>query len=400
MTTEPISKARRDSLIESARQALLAAQDARGGFHASLESDRYPYVYPRDCAFVCDALLATGDTAPVRRCLEFLLGVQQPNGEWLQRYDRGGEPRVSRELETDATGLVLYAVGRFVAATAGEDLARSAWPALAAGAAFIRAQREPSGLVRSRHSVHESAELEDGLDVWANSWCARGLREAGQVAERLGRAAEATALLDDAEELRRATERAFWGGEPAVKTIRADGERIAVADVSTMAPLWAGVVRASHPRARSVAEKLLADLWHPALGGFCRFPKRATIKDWHWYDGGHGPWAFWTLRMARTLAEVGLREEASRSLTWALRLADLGDLPEHIAPVEEFEEWRRCDPSAQGGLSHSAQRATDSAFSWHWDGQTTAVVPWASRLAWAQAELILTLTATTAGAEE
>lgn len=379
-----------------ATEVFLAAQDGTGGFLASPDTERYPFVYPRDMVFICKALLRLGRAEDAKRAYEFLARTQLRNGEWVQRYGRGGDPQPSREMESDVTGLVLHGIWDLYAHTGDRAFLERLWPHVDRATQYISSvQDDVSGLVLSHHSVHEYAGIEEGAEVWANSWCARGLADAAAVAEVLQQPAQlASSWRESAERVRRSVLTLLWDGRKGTfaKVLRSNGSIDTNPDVSCLAPAWAHLVRPTDDRVRLTAQLLVGNLRHE-LGGFVRFKKWESTRDWHWYDGGFGPWVIWTLRMCRTLAALGENEQASEALHWVLAVASAnrGLLPEHIATSQELQEWRENDRDVGQHVSSAYHQALERQMGWSWNGRASQVTSWVLPLCWSHAELVLTL---------
>lgn len=123
-------------------------------FPASSLEDRYPFVYPRDQVFICEALDEVERHEVVKKAYYFLKMVQENDGEWVQRYDTLGHPRVSRTKETDCVGLVLHGIYSHYCATEDLDFLKEMWQSIEKGVSYIVSMTE-SGLVRGEHSVFE-----------------------------------------------------------------------------------------------------------------------------------------------------------------------------------------------------------------------------------------------------
>lgn len=85
-------------------------------------SHRWRYVWPRDASFVAVALARTGHQDDALAILDFLAGVQEPDGSFEARYlpDGSGTPD-DREAQSDGTGWALWAAGEVVAAVDPAD---------------------------------------------------------------------------------------------------------------------------------------------------------------------------------------------------------------------------------------------------------------------------------------
>lgn len=80
-------------------------------------SPYWRYVWPRDASFVAVALARTGHGDDALEILDFLAGVQEPDGSFQARYlpDGSGDTPDDRGEQSDGVGWVLWAAGELVA---------------------------------------------------------------------------------------------------------------------------------------------------------------------------------------------------------------------------------------------------------------------------------------------
>jgi len=370
-------------------RTLLSLQLPSGGFLAGRADDRFPYVYPRDCVFICNALLKAGYVKEVKKCYEYLLNIQDESGEWKQRYNpETNKPEVSRPGETDNIGLVLHGLWQYVKQTNDIDFANKCIPYILAGRDYIESLTK-NGLISSQHSVYEHRGSESGYEIWVNCWIYRGLRDASYLLEKTGgHKITVTDLVTKASILQLNISSEFWDDKYGLfaKVIR-PYERIVAFDISGLAPYWTKVITKDDPRTHRIVTLLDAFLWDDDIGGHNRYRKWLNIKDWHWYDGGSGPFVYWTALMARTLRELGYRAHADRAWNWVQKTLREGMLPEHIATISEFNEWK--SKESDYNVRIAAGVAKTKKWTYCWDSKHK-VVCWVMPHGWSHAEYVMT----------
>lgn len=133
----------------------------------------------------------------------------------------------------------------------------------------------------------------------------------------------------------------------------------------------------------------LKTLWNKGVGGYQRFRKFELVKNRHWYDGG-GSWLTHTIVMAGLHTNLGQYKKAKQCIKWIKEVVSVfHSLPEHIADIVEFEEWKKNEKEVTAWLIKGVKNAEKNIKPWLWEGHKTKVVPWVKSLIWPSAELIL-----------
>ena len=105
-------------------------------------------------------------------------------------------------------------------------------------------------------------------------------------------------------------------------------------DASLLGLCEFGVFPDRDPRMISTVKRLEKELWNRELGGICRYPKSKGRNN-----GGWGPWPHFTLMLARHHIRLEDRKRSGFLLDWVMKSAWKNELPEHLATVDEFEEY-------------------------------------------------------------
>ncbi len=365
---------------------LLRLQTPQGGFLASSADDRFCLVYPRDCVFVCNALLQMGRFQQVRKCYDFLLSVQDKSGEWKQRYQPTGEPAVTRPLETDTVGLVLHGLKQYADHTKDTQFIVKMMPHVMTAMDYIIHMSE-NYLVYGEHSVYEFEPLEKGHELWTNCWVWRGLTDAIDLMSTIGYTTASELYLKRANELRKRILDYFWDDRLGLfaKVLRTN-EKVMSFDVSILVPLWTGVIDVNDKRAHRTVQFLDAFLWDEKIGGHLRYRKWLDVQDWHWYDGGYGPFVYWTLMMSKSLRQLGYMKQAQRAWDWVESVRRDGLLPEHVSTTKEFEEWKQSEKDNNRRILAGIKKAEAHKYTLDYND----VVYWAYPLGWSHAEYVTT----------
>lgn len=367
---------------------LLSLQLPSGGFLAGREDDRFPFVYPRDCVFICNALLKAGYPDEVKACYEYLLKIQDESGEWKQRYNpQTDKPEVSRPGETDCVGLVLHGLWQYVKQTNDLDFAKKCIAPILLGIDYIDSVTK-NGLITSQHSVYEHYGSESGYEIWVNCWSYRGLRDASYLLDKSKIKGVAEDLGKKATELQRNISSEFWDAKYGLfaKVLR-PYERVVAFDISGLTPYWTGVITKDDPRTRRIILLLDAFLWDDVIGGHNRYRKWLHIRDWHWYDGGSGPFVYWTAMMSRALTDIGHPKQGQKAWNWVMKTVKEGMLPEHVATVAEFNEWKSNEIDYNVRIAAGVKKSKKWTYCWD---DKTHVVSWVMPHGWSHAEYINT----------
>lgn len=375
-----------DGLAKRSVEIICSLQDESGGILATAEDDAYPFVYPRDASFMTMALNMRGLFDRSKKFYNFLRGVRRPNGELYQRYNKG-LPYVTQKGEVDVTPIVIQGIYDTYRSSGDLDFLKSMWGLIVEGAGFIVASVDgTSGLVYTTRSIHETQSLEEGFEIWANSAAVKGLLDASRMAVVVGQHESAEKWLAYARALWGRTLDKLYDRENGlfIKNLRNDGTRINAPDVAQLSPFYFGLCQ-DKAILESTLKHLKQTLWNERVGGLNRFRDFDVVTDWHWYTGGTGAsWPLFTLWMARFYAWLGEADLVDECLRF-VRSASTKEMeiPEKVAPVKGYMEWRDNETAYNERVLHGIARAESSAIS------IPGYVPWACPLGWSHAEYLM-----------
>ncbi|RLJ07685.1 MAG: hypothetical protein DRP12_01775 [Candidatus Aenigmatarchaeota archaeon] len=375
------------------KSRILWSEKVRGAFKSEGERDRYPFIYPRDASRIGMALDKLGKHDWVERHYFVLSKLQFHTGEFAQRYDYEGKPKISRPKETDATALALCGICQHFLETGRKQFLQRLLPTLELGLKYLKHQLKENGLVYGMHAIHESQEIENGYEIWTNCWTCQAFRLSSEVFSKIGRPGTARRLGQTAKQLYEKIMEKFWNGKHFIKCIRPDGSIVDGKIISIIAPAWSGILPDDAPEMKKTV-RFLRPLWDRRIGGYQRFRKLEWVKDWHWYDGGSGSWLNHTILMARLHANQGQKEKAKECLRWIRQVTEtFGSLPEHVSLWEEYLEWKENELKTgihvTPWLKIGMKNAEKNAKRWRWAGKSFKVVPWVKSIIWPSAELVL-----------
>ena len=333
--TLDINKAER--IYARSIRILKDVQLANGGCIASPKGERYPYVYPRDHAIIILGMISAKLFRRAKKALDFVLAAQLESGAFPQRIDQNGNDASYKPIQIDGTGLVLYALHKYIIETNEIQVGEEYWERVKKAVRYMMDSVYPDkGLIYTPNSVHEFPPTEAGLEIWANCTCYAALRKMYDIGKRLNRVHQEWEA--QADRIREGILKYMWNSRSKsfVKNIRVresssvlvepDASKYAVADL--------GVIEDNDKRAESTVAEIEKNLWNKDLGGLCRYPKYEGRNN-----GGWGPWPHFTLMIARHFIRVKNRKKADQYLKWVLKIAYKDMLPEHISTIEEFEEY-------------------------------------------------------------
>jgi GH15 family glucan-1,4-alpha-glucosidase len=342
----------------------LLADRETGGIIAAPELDPhftqcggYGFVWGRDLAFICLALVAAGRRDLVERALEFTLRTQSPEGLWLHRHWVDGSLAPSWGLhQVDETGATLHLYGAVLDAW-GDEAVEPVWEAAARGARFLMGFLDPAtGLPLPSVDLWEERQ---GQSAFAAAAAYGGLSAVARIAAR--RDPElARACSEAAQRVRRGIDQHLWSeahgrflrsrllevpaGEgdgtpwpadalpypnrPVLAALAQD----ASVDVSLLGLLWPfGAVPAGDPRMQRTIDAVERTLT-ASDGGLLRYEDDR-------YAGGN-PWVLATLWLGLARRASGDRAGWQRALRYALDHATpLGLLPEQVSAADGSPAW-------------------------------------------------------------
>ena len=201
--------------------AIIAANDSD---YLQFNRDTYSYLWPRDGAFVADAMDAAGFPNVSRNFYDFCAKAINKRGMFLHKYCPDGSPASSwhpwvdakgkpqMPIQEDETALVVWALWRHFARHRDIEFVRPLWVKLVQPAAdFLCRYRDP-----------DSKLPLPSYDLWEERWGVHaftvatvfgGLEAAQKFAEKFGDTKRATKYAKAAAEVREAFCKHLWSEE-------------------------------------------------------------------------------------------------------------------------------------------------------------------------------------------
>ncbi|HEX7707828.1 MAG TPA: glycoside hydrolase family 15 protein [Thermoanaerobaculia bacterium] len=355
-----------DEIVDIYRRSLLVVAtqvDRGGGVLAANDSDiqwghndHYSYVWPRDAAFVCDAMGRAGFPEIAQRFLRFADKTISDEGYFLHKYNadgspaplwhpwvRDGEPQLP--IQEDETALVIWLLARHYARTRDLDLLRSVYERLVRNAAdFLVAFRDPAtGLPLPSYDIWEERRgvfTFTSAAVWAGLDAAAGIANLFNDQER--RATYAAA----ASEIRDAIRTHLWienEGRFARGLVDRDGKPVldTTVDSSLFAIFYLGVFPATSAIVEGTMQAIRDRLTiHTETGGVARYeddPYHRISEERTRVPGN--PWILCTLWLAEfdlaRATNTDALHAALDAVRWArARATSSMILPEQLDPYD------------------------------------------------------------------
>jgi GH15 family glucan-1,4-alpha-glucosidase len=354
-----------EELIELYRRSILMIRahcDRDGGIVAACDSDvewghndHYSYVWPRDAAFVSDAVDRAGFPEVARQFLTFAHDTISNDGYFLHKYTPDGalapswnpwirDGKKQLPIQEDETALVVWLLARHYDRNRDLDFVRSVYKRLVLQPAeFMIAYRDP-----------ETALPLPSFDMWEER---RGVFTftCAAVCAAMTAAAELTSLFNEQErrarylsvaaEIRDAMVRHLWIDDPgrfARGFVHQDGnlQLDRTIDASAFATFYLGVFAAESAMVEGTMRAVREKLWvQTEVGGLARYENDAyqRVKEGGTSATGN-PWLICTLWLAEhaiaRATSVAELQSALDLVRWARSKARPSlVLPEQIHPI-------------------------------------------------------------------
>lgn len=332
--------------------AILAANDTD---ILQFNRDHYSYMWPRDGAFVANALDKAGYHELTRRFYRFCADVLAPGGFFWHKYNPDGSVgsswhpwivngEVQLPIQEDETALILWAIGEYYKAERNLEFIESLYePLIKPAARFLLEYRDPrSGLPLDSHDLWEERR---GVFTFTTAAVCAGLDAAARFAKLFGEHREAEQLAAGAESVREAIRQYLFSNEDGRFlrgfTMRGDGQMFpdSTAESSVAGLFLLGALPPDDPQVVATMERLRDELWvNTPVGGIARY-----FRDYYFSRGDDfervpgNPWIICTLWFAQWhIATATSREQlrgAAELFDWVLsRALPSGALSEQFHP--------------------------------------------------------------------
>lgn len=387
-----------ESLYDNSIKILKDVQLENGGCLATSKDERYPYVYPRDHSLIVLGFISAGLYDEAKKGLEFMLNTHTGKGAFPQRVDMNGDDASYKPIQIDGTGLVLYSLAKYVNETKDFDFVDKYFERVKKAVNYIidhsyeniegeyekKKHNLKMPLIFTPNSLHEYPPTEAGLEIWANCVCCAAFLNIFEISKKIED--EQIQCEKYANKVKKGILKYMWNSRKKtfVKTIRVrESSSVLVdPDVGKYAVADFGILDDTDERVISTITDIEKNLWHQELGGICRYPKYEGRNN-----GGWGPWPNYTLMICRHHIRVENKQKADQYFTWVLDNTYEQNLPEHIATVDEFEQYVQ-DFKESGLLREDRLTMIENARKHpaYEDGLAYITIP----LSWAHAEYIRT----------
>jgi glucoamylase len=353
-----------EELRDLYRRSLLVVQtqsDGDGGILAANDSDiewshndHYSYVWPRDGAFVADAMDRAGFHTLARRFIEFANDAISNDGYFLHKYAPDGSvasawnPWVRHgkkqlPIQEDETALVMWLVARHYDRTRDLEFVRAVYRRLIVQPAeFMIDYRDPATLLpKPSFDIWEERQ---GVFTFTCAAVSAGLRAAAHLANLFNEQDRRARYTRAANEVRDTIVRHLWleqEGRFARGLVLRDDDTLAVdatIDASAFATFYLDVFPAESAMVDATMRAIREKLWvSTETGGVARYENDRYHRATDETSVPGNPWLICTLWLAEhaiaratTIAEL---QSALDLLRWARSKARPSlILPEQIDP--------------------------------------------------------------------
>ena len=353
-----------EEILDLYRRSLLVVQthcDREGGIVAAADSDiewghndHYAYVWPRDGAFVADAMDRAGFHQIAHRFLQFAHDNISNDGYFLHKYAPDGSLASSWNpwvrngkkqlpIQEDSTALVLWLLARHYDRTRDLEFIRSVYRRLVVQPADFMAQfRDPE--THLPLPSFDMWEERQGVFTFTSSAVCAALQAAADLANLFNEQERRSHYLQVAAEIRDAMVRHLWLEDESrfargLTLTDHSLELDRTVDASTFATFFLGTFAPDTAMVEGTMRAIRETLWvQTAIGGVARYAKdhyqRSVAED----DPMPGnPWLICTLWLAEhaiaRATSVAELQSALDLLRWARAKARPSlVLPEQVHP--------------------------------------------------------------------
>lgn len=304
--------------------------------------DTYNYVWPRDGAYVANAMDLAGYPEYSLRFFEFASEVLEPEGYLLQKYNSNGtlasswHPWVSGEegylpIQEDETALVVWSLCEHYFKYGDVEVVARLYPKLVKPASRFLLRFMEGGLPKPSYDLWEERF---GVHIHTVAAVHAALKLTAKLASELGDSEHADECSKAAELVSAsALEKMVSGGRFVRRLFRQEGRLVPdpTVDAAILAPALFGMVDAHSPVAEKSAQAVLEKL-STRVGGYARYE-----GDWYMRttkEGPGNPWIITTLWVAQYKILRGSQEERLEALgliNWCVDHAlPTGVMPEQL----------------------------------------------------------------------
>ena len=331
-----INRKKAEAIYQKSLDVLTKIQLENGACLASPPGSRYPYVYPRDHAYIILAFIFARKFKKAKKALEFVFNAQLKNGAFPQRFDKNGNDASYKPIQIDGSGLILYALIEYYKQSHDNLFIKQVEGNIHNAISYIKSNfHEEKQLVYTPNSIHEFSPHEAGYEVYANAVVAGALLNLSTFNKIISLP---NTYFQLGASIKQGIEKFLWNDrvKSFIKVIRtAESSSIETyIDASTIALSDFGVFSVDDKKMQQTVNRIDTELWNKEVGGINRYPKHVGRNNSGW-----GSWTHFTLMLAQYYIEIGNKQKAVQYFNWVLKISYQNLLPEHIATILEFNEY-------------------------------------------------------------
>ncbi len=299
---------------------------------SSYENPPYKYMWPRDGAFVASTLLDVHKDKKVKKYLEFLMSIQNPNGSWDQRYNPDGtkDDETWAHLQMDQIANSADIMCKYIQHDGiDEDFLKDLYTSIKKACDFLCCHRDCAtwNLWEEREGYFYSTTIP----------IMNALGKASDIAEKLNENEDRKKWLNEYAHLSDSLKHFFDFENRYIYSDIVKGKdntpwKKGIDDLSVLgAVLYSGGMCITNPLLRKTVERF-TNAFDFRVGGIGRYPEDK-------YDGygvpsedtEGNPWHITTLWMAGYHYKTGNISEGDKYLRWVLKhIPKKGSMSEQV----------------------------------------------------------------------
>lgn len=331
-----------------------------GGFLAAPEFDEYitksggyGFCWPRDGAFIANAMLKAGYKSMSEKFYEWAVKVQEKEGFWEQRYYMNGLKAPTWGMQIDETASVIWGMNEHYRKTQDYNFIKGIWDSVYKASEFLCSNIDLE--TKLPIATMDLWEERKGEHTYSCAAVEAGLRGAANIANALGYKECKEKWIIYSQKIKESIENDLWNDEKqsfyrGIKLIinKEEYEKLKDSNTKTYRSLKddkydeytkyyddvvdASLLGISYPfkTLEDTNEKMIKQgeavekyLWVDKVGGIKRYEDDVYI--------GGNPWIITTLWLAIHYNNIGNKYKAEKLVNWALEHRNHLDLlPEQI----------------------------------------------------------------------
>lgn len=389
--------------------------DLGTAFYASNPKTRYPWIYTRDFSAIIVGLSELGDFQTAKKCCEFLLNIQDVDGQWQQKYDAKGKVQnkegIKPVVQEDNTPLAIWAILSYVKYSKDNDFQKTAELKIKKSFYWMEnyhsAHLDKTGLVYSTTSIHQTPLYNQGYELWHNSLAVKAFFLFGEIYGE-------SDFLKKAQELKNNISQKLVAENRFIRKLDDSLIKDLTPDIIMLAPAYFGIFAPEESLGDGLSYKevlastikfLEKELQDKELGGFWRYPNYLYQELRSDYYGTMidplipGPYLIASCLAARAYSAIDDKTKLLEMMQWFIDHNKDGQFPEHLTTRERFEKYKEKEQGymAERKKDHVYLKGLQSNFkSMEEEARGQKILNYSLPLCWAQIEVLRLLKLTKA----